>query len=80
MKKIKVNDFNMDTYFGNIMYVEIDVFRFSKHEDFTWIDVEIEENGEYKFLEEINEEDAVVTHEDLKKIALNWIFNNVEVI
>lgn len=80
MKKIKVNDLNMDIYLGSVMYVTIDVFRFSKDEDLPCVEVEIEENGEYKFLEEINEEDVIVTHEELKKVALNWIFDNVEVI
>lgn len=80
MKKIKMDDIDLDVNCGTAMYVDIDVFRFVKDENFPWITVEMDEGEEYRFLEELKQEVAVVNHEELKKIALNWIFDNVEVI
>ena len=79
MKKITLSDINLDMDSGTIMYVTIDVFRFVKDESLPCVEVEIEENGEYRLLEELEEEDTVVTHEELKKVAIKWLFNNVRI-
>lgn len=80
MKKIKLKDIDLIVNRGTIMYVTVDVFRFVKDESLPCVEVEIEENGEYKLFEELDEDNIVANHNDLKKIALNWVFNNVEVV
>ncbi|ADG00877.1 hypothetical protein CBF_3292 [Clostridium botulinum F str. 230613] len=46
------------------------------------ITVQFLDEEDYKFLEEINLEKnkSILNHNDLKRIALNWIFENVEIV
>lgn len=80
MKKIKMDDIDLRVDCGTTMYVDIDVFRFVKDGSLPCVEVYIEENGEYKLLEELEEENIVVTHEDLRKAAINWLFDNVTIV
>lgn len=81
-KKIKTTSLNLSTFTGKMIYVGIDIFRFLYDEDTFYLTVEIENQGQFEFLEEIDlpEDETILNHEDLKRIALNWIFNNVEIV
>lgn len=66
---------------GTILYVTIDNFRFSADEELFNLKVEIENKGVFELIEDIDlTEEIIVDHEDLKRVALNWIFKNVEVV
>ena len=80
-KKIKTNNFEMNFNTGTIFYVIIDNFRFSADEELFNLKVEIENKGVFELIEDIDLiEEIIADHEDLKRVALNWIFKNVEVV
>jgi len=76
-KMIRMNDIDLDINTGTTMYVNIDVFKFIADEQLESVEIQIETNGESEFLEEVHT--SITNHDDLKKFALNWIFNNVEI-
>jgi len=83
MSKITVTDINLNVIPGTIIYIDIDIFRFTKDEDLFEVEIEVESNGEYKKLEiiDLNEiDEIVINHRDLERIALNWIFKSVDII
>lgn len=81
-KKIKTTDLNLNVSTGTILYVDIDIFRFLYDKETFCITVQFLDEEDYKFLEEINleKDKSNLDHNDLKRIALNWITNNVEVV
>lgn len=77
-----MEDIGLEMRCGATIYVEIDIFRFVKDESLTCVEVKIEENGEYKFLEflgGLEEESIVATHEDLRRVAVKWLLDNVTI-
>ncbi|WP_242844824.1 hypothetical protein [Clostridium botulinum] len=81
-KKIKTTDLNLNVSTGTILYVDIDIFRFLYDSEIFCITVQFLDGEDYKFLEEISlEKDKInLDYNDLKKIGLDWITNNVEVV
>lgn len=81
-KRISVLDLNMDISTGTLIYVDIDIFRFLYCEEKFCLTVEIMHGENYEFYEEIDlpEEDIILDHNDLRKFALSWIFENVEIV
>jgi len=82
-KKITMINLDLSIDTGTILYVTIDDLKFSADEDQVTIIVEMENNGSYEFIDEIYlPEDALVLqgHDDLKRYALNWVFENVEIV
>lgn len=81
-KKIKMQDINLSTSTGTMIYVDIDVFRFLYHKEMFYLTVQIENAGEYEFLEEMDlpEGEVIVNHDDLRKISVKWLFDNVEIV
>lgn len=83
-EKILTTDTNFELNTGTIIYVTIGKFKFLVNEDlFSFnVEVEVENNGRFEFLEEIDfkENEIIIDHEDLKRAALNWIFKNVEMV
>ena len=79
---LKMTHFDLAINTGSIIYVTVDVLKFSFDQDTTYATVELETNGEYEFLEEIKlkEFEVIVDHDDLQRVALNWIFKNVEIV
>ncbi|QEK12615.1 ubiquitin [Crassaminicella thermophila] len=77
---IKTKDMNFEIFTGTMLYITIDTFRFIFDEDTFYLTVEIENNGEFEFLEEVELDEAIVNHNDLKRVALNWVFKNVEIV
>ena len=81
-KKIKMTNLEMDINTGTILYVTIDDLRFLANEEQFNLRVEIENKGEYELIEDIDlpENELIIDHNDLKRVALNWIFKNVEIV
>ena len=75
--KVKMKDINLTEVVGTNIYVDIDVFRFTKDKDLSYVEILIDNNGEWEFLEEVHA--SIIDHEDLRKFALNWIFKSVEI-
>lgn len=81
-KMIKTTDTNITVDTTTVLVVQIGTLSFELDERFPWIDV-YSVGGEHKeFVTQIDEEDmpVIVEHEELKRFALNWYFNNVEVV
>lgn len=79
-KKIKTTDTNIEINTSKIDVIEIGTFSFEKDERFPWINVYQIVNEAKEFIEEIDDEEIVTTFEELKIAALNWFFNNVEIV
>ena len=81
-KKITMTSLEMNVNTGTVFYLTIDDLKFSADEDQFSLIVEIETNGIYKLIEEIPlpENELIIDHNDLKRVALNWIFKNVEIV
>ncbi|NRY58847.1 ubiquitin [Clostridium acetobutylicum] len=79
-KKIKTTDTNINIDESTILVVEIGVLSFEVDERYPWIDVYFIGNESKEFITQIDEEKMpiFVKHEELKRFALNWYFNNVE--
>ncbi len=78
--KIKMKDINLKSTWGTKIYIDIDVLRFTKDVDLSCVEIQIENNGEYEFLEavEVAGTLAIANHDELKEFALKWIIKNVE--
>lgn len=81
-KMIKTTNTNINVETSNILVAEIGDFSFEKDERYHWIDVYMIGNENKKFVAQIDEENmpTIVEHEELKIFALNWFFNNVEIV
>lgn len=78
MKEIRMNDIDLEVNCGNAMYVEIDTIKFVKYEDCRWVEIFILDGGQYSYLDGI-ENSQVDTIEDLRKVAVKWLFDNVTI-
>ena len=78
MKKLKLSDFDFNTNYGVAMYFEIDTLKFVKDENFPWVEVFILDGEQYMLIDEIDTS-PITTIEDLNKIAVKWLFNNIEI-
>lgn len=81
-KKIKTTDLNLNVSTGTMLYVDIDIFRFSYDQEIFNLTIKILDGENYEFFEEVDlpEDEVIVDHNDLKIFVLNWIFKNVEVV
>ncbi|AJE10061.1 ubiquitin [Clostridium botulinum] len=81
-KKIKTTDLNLNVSTGTMLYVDIDIFRFSYDQEIFNLTIKILDGENYEFFEEVDllEDEVIVDHNDLKIFALNWIFKNVEIV
>jgi hypothetical protein len=81
-KMLKTTNTNIDIETSSVLIVEIGDFSFEKDERYHWIDVYMIGNENKKFVAQIDEENmpTIVEHEELKIFALNWFFNNVEIV
>lgn len=80
-KKIKMQDISLEVSTGTMFYLNIDVFRFLYDQEIFCLTVQIENAGEYEFLEEVDlpEGEVIVNHDDLQRLAIKWLFDNVEI-
>jgi len=80
---VKVTEINLRQITGSTIYIDIDIFRFVKDIGLFNVVVQMDNQGEFEYLDEIAVTDSngiVKDHNDLVRIALNWIFKNVEVV
>ena len=80
IEEIRVEDINLEITSGSAMYVCIDVFKFVKEQDTPWIDVYINRDEGYTYLDEIVDEFEITEHEELRKEAIKWLFEKVSII
>lgn len=78
MKRIKMDDIDLEMTYGKTMYVAIDTIKFVKEEDYNWVEIFILDGGQYGYFDEI-ENSQVDTIEDLRKVAVKWLFDNVTI-
>ncbi len=79
MQKLRISDFDLDNItYGVTEYIEIDTFKFVKDENYPWIEIFILDGEQYEFLDEIDSSN-VKDMEDLRKVAVKWLFDNVEI-
>ena len=83
-KKIQTTELNMEIKCTRHLVVDINSFRFVLDEEMPfWITILNCINGEdFEVVDEMDEESVIGIHtlEDLKRVALNWYFDNVEVV
>lgn len=81
-KQFKLETMDMRMWSGTTTYLDIDMFRFThdntETEDYS-VQIFLFANDKPEFLEEICECERVECDKDLKRIALNWIFDNVKI-
>lgn len=82
-KKIKTTDTNLRVDTSTCLVVDINGTRFVLDERYPWIEIlELCNSEYYKNIDEIDEDfvTEIRTLEDLKVVAMNWYFNNVEIV
>jgi len=83
-KRIKTTDASLEVETSMVMIVRVGSFKFEQEEGRPWINIYLEGTTQENdsFIEEITTDETlgIVDFEDLKRFALNWIFNNVEII
>lgn len=83
-KKIRTTNTDIKVDTTTILAVEIDGIRFEADERFPWITIYSWNEATLTRLDEIDGLDdnlkSIGTLEDLKVVALNWYFNNVEIV
>lgn len=84
MESLKINSiYNGDVKVNTstIMVVEVGDLRFEMDERFPWINVFITDNTDlgYSLIDEIEEIEPIMNHEDLAVIAMNYYFENVNI-
>lgn len=83
-KIIKTTNMNMDIRCSKHLVVDINDLRFIFDEEMPyWVVVLSCTNGEdFESIDEIDEDYVVKIHtlDDLKRVAVNWYFDNVEVV
>ena len=81
-KLIKTTDADMKVDITTILVVEIGTFSFEVDSRYPWIDVYMIGGESKAFVSQIDKEDMpiFVEHEELKIFALNWYFNNIEIV
>ena len=81
-KKIKITDTDLTINTSEILVIEIGMLSFEKDERYCWVDIYGIGNENKEFIEQIDYENmpVLITLEELKIFALNWYFNNVEIV
>lgn len=82
-KFFKTTDTEVRVSESTILVVEIGPLSFEVDSRYPWVDVYYRDSDELKeHIEQIDEDDMPIftSHEELKVFALNWYFNNVEII
>lgn len=82
-KKIKTTDLNLDIKTSNIEVVEIGGLSFERDGRYPWVDIYAIGAEEHKvFLEQVMEELEAesLIGDNLTVFAMNWYFNNVEIV
>lgn len=82
MKKIKTTDTDITVNTSTALIVEIGSLSFEVDERFPWVSVYLNSDKRKELIDEIDEDDTptIVEHQELKRVALNWYFSNVEIV
>ena len=78
-KRIKTNNSDIDISTTTIEVITINGFSFEHDEQLPRVGIYIISDSGKELYEEI-EVDDVIDFEDLKRFAMNWYFNNVEIV
>lgn len=76
---VTVEDFSTRAYKGSTIYVEIDILKFVKDEDYKNVVVEILDDEDYVYLTEFGTTEEVLNFEGLLAIAREWITYHVKI-
>lgn len=80
-KKIRTTDTDITVKASTIDVIEIGTFSFEKDERYPWVDIYLIGKEEKEFVKQVEEGDkGIISSEDLRIFALNWFFNNVEIV
>lgn len=80
-KMIKTTETDLKVKESTILAVEIGCFSFEKDSRYPWIDVYTVGDESKFFMTQIAEKvSEISTHKELKVFALNWFFENVEIV
>ncbi|MDP4143228.1 MAG: ubiquitin [Bacillota bacterium] len=81
-KKIRTTDTDLTVTTGTSLIVKVGAFKFIKEETYPWIDIYMTGGKTDELLEQNDSEktDELIDLEELKIFALNWMFNNVEIV
>lgn len=84
IKKIRVTNIDLTVNTTTLLVTTIDIFKFYKDTQNGWLQIDIVAGGgdSEEFVDEVYGKEAATVNdiEDLKRFALNWIFNNVEIV
>ena len=76
---VTVEDFSTKAYKGSTIYVEIDILKFVKDKDIENVVVEILDDEDYVYLDEISTTEEVLSFEGLLAVAREWIAYHVKI-
>lgn len=81
-KLIKTTNTNIEVNTSEIKVVEIGNYSFEVDIRYPWVTVYFLGDNEKMFVAEIDgkEAEGIVSIEELEIVALNWFFNNVEIV
>ncbi len=83
-KKIKTTNTGMEIRCTKHLVVDINSFRFIFDEELPhWVTIlDCVNEEKFEFVDEINEDSVNEIHtlDDLRRVAMNWYFDNVEVV
>lgn len=83
MKKIRVTEIDLDIDINEALILRVGSFRFIYEKVDPFVSVEDDCTGGNEWLEDIlldYPHQKTLTKKDLERIALNWIFKNVEIV
>lgn len=82
-KQIKTNNIEIDIRTRNQMVVDINDLSFILEEEFPWVIIRQCANGEfYEEVDVLNEDGSMRVNnlQELEILAMNWYFDNVEIV
>lgn len=81
-KKIITTDTDLSIRTSTAIIVSVGTIKFVKDEEYPWIDIFVTggETDEFIAQEDTEKASRVIDLEDLKVFAINWVFENTEVV
>lgn len=81
-KKIRTTDTELTVTTSTAIIVTVGYFKFVKEEAYPWIDIFITggEDDELIIQDDTNKANKVIDLTDLKVFAVNWVFENIEIV
>lgn len=81
-KKITITDVNLSLRTSTAIIVQVGLIKFVKDKQYPWVDIFLTGGETDEFVVQADTEKAskVIDLEDLKIFAINWVFENVEVV